>query len=197
MIKTLKHSSVGCLCCQQTQPVRKEKITSSWPKTLYPFQRVHIDFFSYSAKEVLILSDAHTKYCDVFSMSSTTLSKVLEKLVDFFCVFGLPTELVSDNGPPFQSKGLEIFCKMHGIILTHSPPYHPSSNGQAERAVRTIKNVFFKFCLGVEDLPLDKRLQKFKLYHNNSPSTVTGKTPSELIFAFKPKTLLDLATNIK
>ena len=30
------------------------------------------------------------------------------------------------------------------------------------------------------------------MWHNNSPSTVTGTSPSELIFSFKPKTLLDL-----
>lgn len=40
-----------------------------------------------------------------------------------------------------------------------------------------------------------KKIQKFKIYHNNSPSTVTGKAPSELIFAYKPKTLLDLVNN--
>lgn len=93
-----------CLCCQQMQPIKKEIITNSWPKTLYP-QRIHIDFFTFAAKEILILSDAHTKYCDVFIMCSTNLQKVPEKLINFFCNFGLATEIVSDNGPPFQSKG--------------------------------------------------------------------------------------------
>lgn len=106
-------------------------------------------------------------------------------------------QLVSDNGPPFQSDGFDKFCAKHKIKLTHSPPYHPPSNGQAERAVRTVKQCFYKFCLGVENsLQIHQRVQKFIMYHNNSPSTSTGKSPYEIIFSFKPRTLLDLV-NLK
>lgn len=186
-----------CLACQQTQPVKKCFTTSKWKMTLYPFERVHIDFGKHSGKDLLIISDAYTKYCDVKVMSCTQLFKVEEKLTDFFSVFGLPSELVSDNGPPFQSNGFEKFCERHKIKLTHSPPWHPPSNGQAERSVRTVKQCLYKFLLGVESgLPIQKKIQKFIMYHNNSPSTATGKSPSELIFAFKPRTLLDLV-NLK
>lgn len=165
--------------------------------TLYPFERIHIDFAKHSGKEFLIISDAYSKYCDVKLMSCTQLFKVEEKLVEFFSIFGLPTELVSDNGPPFQSYGFDKFCENHKIKLTHSPPYHPPSNGQAERAVRTVKQCFFKFILGEENsLPIQKKIKKFIMYHNNSPSTVTGRSPSEIIFSFKPRTLLDLV-NVK
>ena len=76
-------------------------------------------------------------------MYCTQLFKVEEKLVEVFSIFGLSSELVSDNGPPFQSNGLENFCQRHKIKLTHSPPYHSRSNGQAERSVRTVKQCFF------------------------------------------------------
>lgn len=186
-----------CLTCQQTQPVKKPLTTSKWKMTLYPFERVHIDFAKHSGKEVLIISDAFSKYCDVKLMSCTQLFKVEEKLTEFFSIFGLPSELVSDNGPPFQSTGFDKFCQRYKIKLTHSPPWHPPSNGQAERSVRTVKQCLYKFLLGVESgLPIQQKIQKFIMYHNNSPSTVTGKSPSELIFGYKPKTLLDLV-NLK
>src|ERR1700744_2624978 len=108
----------SCLACQQSQPVSKKPVTSKWSTTTYPFQRVHIDFFKFSAKDVLIISDAHTKYCSVTIMSSTNLAKVIEKLVEFFVVFGLPNPLVSDNGPPFQAHDFEKFCQSHKIELT-------------------------------------------------------------------------------
>lgn len=76
-------------------------------------------------------------------MSSTNAESVLEKLINFFCVFGLPTELVSDNGPPFKSKKFMNFLQNHNVKFTPPPLYHPQSNGQAESSVRTIKQCFF------------------------------------------------------
>lgn len=35
----------GCLICQQTQNVKKEVCKTSWQKSTFPFQRVHVDFF--------------------------------------------------------------------------------------------------------------------------------------------------------
>lgn len=80
-----------CLTCQQTQTVKRSPTTSTWKKTLYPFERVHIDFAKLSGKEFLIISDAYSKYCDVKFMSCTKLFKVEEKLVEFFSIFGLPS----------------------------------------------------------------------------------------------------------
>lgn len=182
-----------CVTCQQTQPVSRKPTTTKWPITTFPFQRIHIDFFEFSAKRILLISDAYSKYCEAIMMSSTIAECVIEKLINFFCIFGLPSELVSDNGPPFKSKKFIDFLTSHNIKYTPAPPYHPQSNGQAERPVRTIKQIFYKFCLGVEgNLTMKEKIQKFCMYHNNSPSTTTGKAPLSIIFSYKPKTLLDL-----
>ena len=46
---------------------------------------------------------------------------------------------MSDNGPQFAAAEFDNFCKSNGIRLIKVAPYHPSSNGLAERSVKIIK----------------------------------------------------------
>ncbi|CAC5359993.1 unnamed protein product [Mytilus coruscus] len=87
----------------------------------------------------LIVVDAHSKWIDVIRMSSTTSEKTINALRFLFSSHRIPTESVSDNGPQFTSSEFETFLKKNGVKHILSAPYHPSSNGEAERAVRTFK----------------------------------------------------------
>lgn len=54
---------------------------------------------------------------------------------------GLPDTIVSDNWPTFNAFESENFCYTNGIsCVPKSPPYHPQSNGSAERHVQTVKD---------------------------------------------------------
>ncbi|KAG8172912.1 hypothetical protein JTE90_025940 [Oedothorax gibbosus] len=56
-----------------------------------------------------------------------------------FCKIGLPVTLVSDNGPQFTSHEFKTFMNSNGIKHKTTAPFKPSSNGQAERYVFTLK----------------------------------------------------------
>ena len=51
----------------------------------------------------------------------------------------LPAQIVSNNGPPFQSVEYSEFLQQNGIQRILVSSYHPSSNGLAERFVQTFK----------------------------------------------------------
>lgn len=131
-----------CKCCRPCQSMgskKNESELSSWPKTSVPFQRIHIDFYELVGRTFLILADTYSNWLEVFLMNKTDASSTIEKLRLVFSVFGLPGEIVSDDGPPFGSGEIRRFCESNGIKLTHSPSYHPQSNGEAEVSVRTAK----------------------------------------------------------
>ena len=77
-------------------------------------------------------------------MKSTTSSAKIEKLMEIFSTHGMPRTIVSHNGTNFTSSEFEQFTAQNGIKLIIVAPYHPASNGQAERAVRTFKEGFEK-----------------------------------------------------
>ena len=83
--------------------------------------------------------DAHSKWPEVVTMSSTTSQSTIEVLCSLFSLYGLPEQMVSDNGTQFTSDELAQFMEWNGIKHIRSAPYHLSSNGLAKRFVQTFK----------------------------------------------------------
>ena len=68
-------------------------------------------------------------------MKSTTSAASNEKLREMFATHGLQATVVSDNGSKFTSSEFQEFMKNNGIKHITVSPYHPTSNGLAERTV--------------------------------------------------------------
>ena len=104
-----------------------------------------------------------------------------------FSNFGIPDKVVSDNGTSFSSREFKEFMHNNGIVHTRVAPYHPSSNGQAERAVQIVKR-------GIENQnegTLNMRISWFLFTYRNTPQSVTEHSPAELMFGRKLKSRLD------
>ena len=92
-----------------------------------------------------------------------------------------------DNGPQFTAEEFKQFCIGNGINHTLTAPYHPSTNGEAERFVQT-----FKTSMQKHNGALQKNLCQFLLHYRSTPHTTTGKTPAEIMFGRNIKTRMDL-----
>ena len=147
-----------------------------WPER--PWSSIHIDFAGpFLSKMFLVVVDAHSKWLEVHIMSSTTSISTIEKLRNIFSIFGLPRVIVSDNATVFTSAEVQKFVRENGIAHQKVAPYHPASNGLAERAVQTFKE-------GIKKLtgPLETRLSRFLFAYRTTPQTSTGMSPAFLMF---------------
>ena len=134
--------------------------------------------------------DAHSKWPEVFELTQTTTAKTIAVLRHLFAKYGLPEQIVSDNGPQFVSKEFEEFVKGNGIKHTRYSPYHPSSNGAVERFIRTFKQAMKA---GEKDgLSPQHRLENFLLSYRTTPHTTTGTNPCNLFMGRSIRTRLDL-----
>ena len=117
---------------------------------------------------------------------STSAEATISKLCLIFSTFGLPDQLVSDNGTGFTSAEFRTFLSANGIRQILTSPYHSSSNGLAERA-KTFKQSVTKL-----EGSMEERLTKFLFKYRVTPHTTTGLSPAELLMGRRLRTHLDL-----
>jgi transposase InsO family protein len=97
---------------------------------------------------------------------------------------------VSDNGPQFTSEEFKRFMLINGIVHRREAPYHPQTNGLAERAVQSVKKALHK----MRDQPgtFEDKLQRFFTSYQNTPHKSTGKTPVEELLGRQNRGKFDL-----
>lgn len=110
----------------------------------FPWQRVAMDLFELDGNNYLVIVDYYSRWIEVAHMKSTTTQAVIEVVKSIFSRFGIPEVVVSDNGPQFSSRDFLQFSKDYGFIHLTSSPHHHQANGEAERAVRTAKELLKK-----------------------------------------------------
>ncbi|XP_060545241.1 uncharacterized protein K02A2.6-like [Pantherophis guttatus] len=135
-----------CQRCQQSRPVPPAATPREWETPRSPWSRLHIDLAGpFMGQNLLIVVDAYSKWVEIARMASTTSDAVIKVLRNLFATHGLPDVVVSDNGPQFTSATFQLFLAGLGIRHALVAPYHPSSNGRAERAVRSAKDALARF----------------------------------------------------
>ena len=123
-------------------------------------------------------------------VSCTTSSSTIEVLRDLFARFGIPEQIVSDNGAQFVSEEFQEFVRSNGIRHLTSAPYHPATNGLAERAVQTFKQALRS--MHQSSKPVKEKLAKFLIAYRNTPHSTTGVSPAQLLLGRPLRTRLDL-----
>ncbi|XP_064463517.1 uncharacterized protein K02A2.6-like [Ornithodoros turicata] len=185
-----------CRICQAVQASVPTVPHQPWTYPARIWQRIHLDFATHTSVNLLVVIDSYSKWVEVFSMKSTTTTATIARLRKLFSAYGYPEEIVSDNGPQFTSQEFQAYMQTHGVKHTKTPPYHPSSNGAAERLVQTTKKTLRKQVLQDHNSgqvrPISERIDSFLMAYRNTPSTVTGKTPAELFLKRTPRTILSL-----
>ncbi|XP_039616502.1 uncharacterized protein K02A2.6-like [Polypterus senegalus] len=149
-----------CSGCQMVQNDPERAPLHPWEWPTLPWQRLHIDFAGpFMGTTFLVVVDACSKWPEVFIMSSTTTSHTIEVLRNLFARTGVPQQLVSDNGPQFTATDFQIFLHKNGIRHITSAPWHPATNGQAERFVQSLKRALR--AMTNEKLTLQQKLANF------------------------------------
>ncbi|KAH9585992.1 hypothetical protein MS3_00007063 [Schistosoma haematobium] len=191
MDQDIENRCRNCSSCLQAAKSPSKCEPQQWEKPNSPWERLHADFAGpIQGKMFLIIVDAFTKWPEVYIMPNCTTSETIRKLSTLFSSFGVPETLVTDNGSQFAAESFKHFCRTNGINHLRSPPYHPQSNGQAERFVDTFKRALLK---GGGEGTTEQVITKFLTSYRSTPNpnVQDGKSPAEAMFGRRIRAVFD------
>ena len=170
----------SCKECCKEQSQRALPLHPS-PLPDLPFQKVGTDLFEWKKKTYLLIVDYFSRFIEISLLSRTTAEDVIHHMKSIFARHGVPEIVISDNGPQYASEAFAAFAQHYGFTHRTSSPLYPQGNGEAERAVKTVKELLRKG--GDPYLAL--------LAHRSSPLQC-GYSPSELLMNRKLRTTLPI-----
>lgn len=165
-----------CLTCAQIsrknpQPMQRSKL----PETVFEF--LSADFLKIPGinGEILLVTDAYSRYIYGDILLITTMTKVAESLLNLFGLFGFCKFLKVDNGPPFNGSEFKEFCEKYDIEPKFSPPRNPQSNGAIEVQNKGLVRAMVAAHSRGENLK--ETLKKYIFDYNTRPNSITGVSP--------------------
>ena len=107
-----------------------------------------------------------------------TSTGVITALKFQFARYGVPSVVVFDNGPCYNSAEFRKFSEDWGFEHITSSPGYPQSNGQSERTVKTAKAM------------LEKAGDPYKalLSYRNKPLEEVNLSPSQMLMGRRLRT---------
>jgi transposase InsO family protein len=88
--------------------------------------------------QIFIAEDKFTTWIEVKPTASITIAKAVEFIKEIMYIFGIPNNIIIDNGTQFAAREFKDFCADSGNKINHASVSHPWSNDQVERSIGMI-----------------------------------------------------------
>ena len=165
------------------------------PLELLAIDFVKLDRGKGGIEDVLVMTDAFTKWAQAVACKDQSAVTVARKLRDhWFSLYGVPVRLHSDQGRCFEGQLVHQLCSLYGIRKSKTSCYHAQGNGQTERFNRTLIGLI-KSLESTHRKQWPDMLPHLVHIYNTTPHTVTGVSPYTLMFGREPRIPLDHILN--
>eukprot|EP00253_Pinus_taeda_P020082 PITA_20082 len=152
LFKDAKQYVKRCDSCQRVgKPTLSNKMGLQPYVLIEPFEKWALDFIgpinppSKQRKYILVCTDYVTKWVEAKALFSANEHSIISFLYeDIFTRFGVPREIVTDQGGQFTSNLVEKLMEEYKVKHRKSTPYHPQANGQVESTNKVLEGIITK-----------------------------------------------------
>ena len=200
---TIKHHVKNCSLCQQYNIGRHKKHGHLRPiqPPEGPFLMIGIDYcgpFKRTPREnqyVLVITDYFTRHVTAIALPNCTAETTAQALFnDYFCKYGIPAVILSDQGSHFQNQLMENIQHLVGYNHIYSTPYHPQTNAIVERFNSTFVPQISKL-QDEQSNNWDEYLQAVVFAYNTGVHRTTRHSPYELLYGRSARLPIDPQPN--
>ena len=188
----------GCESCRRSNPStqRPYGFLQPLPPPQNAFRHLTLDFIGplplcqvkgYQYRYILQIVDRLTKRVWAIpteTMTARETATCFQNNVFRFC--GLPDSLVSDQGSAFIDSTWKHICETLSITHKLSTSYHPETDGQTERANKTLE-VYFRHFVNYHQDNWATLLPIAEFCINNHENASTGLSPFFASFGHHPR----------
>ena len=131
----------NCTHYLEHRPSQRREPLLSTPLPQRPWQKIASDLGEHRGKTYLVVVDYYSQYIEITHLTQTRTTEVVGKLKNMFSRWVIPEEIYTDNGPQYS---LQEFCNFANTYMSQhrtSSPHYPQTNGEAERAIQTAKQI--------------------------------------------------------
>ncbi len=185
---------MNCIVCQADTPVTHVEPLQMSELPEVPWHNLSADFYGPlpTGAYLLVNIDDYTRYPVVKILHTTSTTVVIPVLDDVFYMFGIPSVLKTDNGPPYNMSTFTQFADYIGFHHRKITPFWPQANATAERFMRTLGEAIR--IAHTQGIPWKQQFNVFLRENRSAPHCTTRTLPAELIFKRKVHTKIIIAT---
>ena len=134
----------NCQVCLENRPSHQPEPLRSHEIPPLPWAKDGTDIIHKNSRNYLVTIDYYSKWPELTLLPSMTSTGVITAIRSQFASYGMPSLIVSDNGPCYSSAEFKKFSEDWGFHHVTTSPGYPQSNGQWERTVQTVKSMLEK-----------------------------------------------------
>lgn len=181
-----QHCKTCPSCLKFNYKKRSKEPLHPLPVISTPWRRIAIDIVGKMPRTkrgncyILTIMDFATRYMEAIPLKRVDAHTTCSALMEVFARYGIPEELLSDNGSNFIANVTETLMKMLKIYHIKSSPFHPETNGMLERSHQVLKKTLDK--LGATKTNWDEYLAPTLMALRTAPHSALGISPFHLLF---------------
>jgi hypothetical protein len=192
----------SCDACQRNKPSHQSKpgLLRPLPIPDRPWQQVSLDLITQLPRSrlghdaIVVFVDKLTKMVHyVATNTNVTAPQMSQLFMREVCrLHGVPESILSDRDPRFTAHFWRALWSQLGTKLVMSTAYHPQTDGQTERANRTLEEMLRSY-VEWRQTDWDEHLSVLEMAYNNSKQTSTGFSPFYLNYGQEVQMPIDVA----
>ena len=192
IIKEFCNKCEACIKAKSTpKPIPIEK----YPIPEIPFHTVSSDILGplpvtvNNNRYILVVRDFATRYTVLSALKSKEADSVINALRHVIANYGASKTLITDNAKEYVSEKLQAFCRFYNMKKIEIAPYHPASQGLAERINREITKLLRIYTNQLASNDWDELLPVLQLTINSTFNASLGEAPFFALFGYDSPTI--------